>query len=181
MKINLIVRIDRHGKKREFLRWKADNGKLREFSPAGLNKKMVARLVRISQLPTKEFTKELEVRNWLISQTPSLKGGGKSSLAASIILCLQAWRDEANERKVQAEEAKKQPAERLRVQPRDELGQLQHWLEYPELVTNWNKLKGNPKYFQNGRLRESLRETMAEEFRAVLAVMDELKAVLEPK
>lgn len=71
-----------------------------------------------------------------------------------------------------------QTIKKERVQPKDELGQLQSWLEYPELVATWNKLKGNPKYFQNGHLRESLRETMAEEFRETMKVIEEIKIEL---
>jgi hypothetical protein len=65
-----------------------------------------------------------------------------------------------------------------RVIPKDELGKLQSWLENPELVEVWQKLKNNPNYFQDGHLRPSLRATMAEEFRPVIAVLDELKAEL---
>lgn len=65
-----------------------------------------------------------------------------------------------------------------RIPPKDELGKLQSWLENPEVVDVWERLKQNPNYFQNGHLRPSLRATMAEEFRPIIAVVDELKAEL---
>lgn len=65
-----------------------------------------------------------------------------------------------------------------RIPPKDELGRLQSWLENPEVVDLWKRLKENPNYFQDGHLRPSLRATMAEEFRPIIEVVDELRAEL---
>lgn len=71
------------------------------------------------------------------------------------------------------------PTIKERIPPKDELGQLQSWLEYPEVVAVWEKLKANPHYFKDGHLRPDLRATLAEELRPVFTVLDELKAELE--
>lgn len=65
-----------------------------------------------------------------------------------------------------------------RVPPKDELGQLRSWLDNPAVVNVWKQLKQNPIYYKDGHLRPDLRERMAEEFRELIHMVDELKKEL---
>jgi hypothetical protein len=71
-----------------------------------------------------------------------------------------------------------EPAVKERVPPKDELGQLRSWLDNPAVVSVWQQLKLNPRYYQDGHMRPDLRERMAEEFRELINMVDELKKEL---
>lgn len=71
-----------------------------------------------------------------------------------------------------------EPMVKERVPPKDELGQLRSWLDNPSVVSVWQQLKLNPRYYQDGHMRPDLRERMAEEFKDLINMVDELKREL---
>jgi hypothetical protein len=68
--------------------------------------------------------------------------------------------------------------EKHRIPPMDEWGRLTTWLEKSDIEQTWSDLKKNPNYFSDGHLRPDLKAMYADEFRAKMAVMDEIRKEL---
>ena len=176
MKLKKRRNRDRHGKVREQLYWTNDDGTQGTFYPTGIPKQRIDRLIKISKLPLNDDGR----RAWLIRNTKGLKGVGSSpaSLDASLRLILKRWRDES---KLLREERKanKPSREKHRIPPMDEWNKLVDWLDWPDLIENWNLLKKNANYFPGGHLREDLKLIFADDLRPKIAVIEELKRSLE--
>lgn len=70
-------------------------------------------------------------------------------------------------------ETERPPAQR--IPPKDEWARLNDWLGNPELEQLWPRLRNNPAYFPDGKLRPDLRAIMAAEWSPKFKVLDELR------